>query len=375
MTKTTLAPRAILRPCGGMSLTSTAYINRIATAVPTYDVHETFVRFADRLLEDPRKQKLFRRMAERADIRHRYSTLQPAADPAGPAIDADGLFSRGEFPSTAIRMGLYEAAALPLALTAIDRLGIADRRDGITHLLVTTCTGFYAPGLDMQLAAALGLRSSVERSVVGFMGCYAAFNALKLARHIVRSEPEAQVLVVNLELCSLHLQETQDLETVLSFLVFADGCAASLVTAEAEGLALDRFHAALIPETEGLITWRVGDQGFDMHLSGRVPAAIGAGLAAAAPAILDGDEPMDIDLWAVHPGGRSVLDAVEAGLNLPQGAVAELRSVLSDYGNMSSATIMFVLDRMMRAARPRARGCAMGFGPGLVAETMLFHMV
>jgi alpha-pyrone synthase len=354
---------------------NTAYLNRIATSVPAHDVHETFVRFAGSLLEDPRKQKLFRRMAERADIHHRYSTLAPAEDPTGPSIDAAARFTRGRFPSSGVRMGLYEAAALPLALEAVNRLDITDRRDHISHLIVTTCTGFYAPGLDMQIAAFLGLRSSVERSMVAFMGCYAAFNALKLARHIVRSEPEAQVLVINLELCTLHLQETQDLETVLSFLVFADGCAASLVTAEAEGLALDRFHAALIPASEGLITWRVGDQGFDMHLSGRVPATIGEGLAAAAPAILDGMEPEAIDLWAVHPGGRSVLDAVESGLHLPQGALAHSRAVLSGYGNMSSATIMFVLDRMMRAERPGARGCAMGFGPGLVAETMLFRTV
>ncbi len=352
-----------------------AHINRIATAVPVHDVHDTFVRFADSLLEDPRKQKLFRRMADRAEIRHRYSSLAPALDPTGPSIDAAALFTRGRFPSSGIRMGLYEAAALPLALDAVARLDIGARRDTISHLIVTTCTGFYAPGLDMQIAAMLGLRSSVERTMVAFMGCYAAFNALKLARHIVRSEPEAQVLVLNLELCTLHLQETQDLEKVLSFLVFADGCAASLVTAEPVGLSLDRFHAALIPQSEGLITWRVGDQGFDMHLSGRVPATIGEGLAAAAPLILDGVEIEAIDLWAVHPGGRSVLDAVEGGLRLPQGALAESRSVLSDYGNMSSATIMFVLDRMIRAGNAGAQGCAMGFGPGLVAETMLFHAV
>jgi predicted naringenin-chalcone synthase len=351
------------------------YLNRIATAVPAHDVHDTFVRFADSLLDDPRHQKLFRRMADRSDIHHRYSTMAPAADPAGPAIDAAAIFARGNFPSSGIRMGLYEQAALPLALEAVGRLDIAERRDDITHLIVTTCTGFYAPGLDMQIAAALGLRPSVERSMLAFMGCYAAFNALKLARHIVRSEPEAQVLVVNLELCTLHLQETQDLEKVLSFLVFADGCAASLVTAEPEGLALDRFHAVLIPESEGLITWRVGDQGFDMHLSGRVPATIGEGLEAATPMILGGVAPEAIDLWAVHPGGRSVLDAVQGGLQLPQGALAESRAVLSDYGNMSSATIMFVLDRMIRADRPGARGCAMGFGPGLVAETMLFQTV
>jgi predicted naringenin-chalcone synthase len=354
---------------------SAAYLNRIGTAVPIHDVHQTFVHFANRLLEDPRKRKLFRRMADRADIHHRYSTLAPAADPAGASIDAAALFSRGRFPATGTRMGLYEAAALPLALQAVGNLGIENRRNNISHLIVTTCTGFYAPGLDMQIAAALGLRSSIERTMVAFMGCYAAFNALKLARHIVRSDATAQVLVVNLELCTLHLQETQDLEKVLSFLVFADGCAASLVTAEPEGLSLDRFYAALIPASEGLITWHVGDQGFDMHLSGRVPATIGEGLSIAVPQILDGVEPHAIDFWAVHPGGRSVLDAVETSLTLQQGALAHSRAVLSDYGNMSSATIMFVLDRMIRASTRGGRGCAMAFGPGLVAETMLFHTV
>jgi alpha-pyrone synthase len=358
-----------------MAHMTTAYINRIATAVPTHDVHETFVRFADSLLEDPRLRKLFGRMADRSGIAHRYSTLEPAADPTAGAIDAAGQFTRGRFPSTGDRMGLFEAAALPLALEALGTLDIGDRRDRISHLIVTTCTGLYAPGLDMQIAAKLGLRSSVERSMVAFMGCYAAFNALKLARHIVRSEPEAQVLVVNLELCTLHLQETQNIEQVLSFLVFADGCAASLVTAEPEGIALDHFHAALIPQTEGLITWRVGDIGFDMHLSGQVPGAIGEGLASAASLILDGADPNAIDLWAVHPGGRSVLDAVATGLALPPNALEDSRAVLRDYGNMSSATIMFVLARMMRHGRAGARGCAMGFGPGLVAETMLFHTV
>jgi alpha-pyrone synthase len=358
-----------------MSTMSTAYLNRIATAVPANDVHDAFVRFADSLLENPRHQKLFRRMAERSGILHRYSTMKPADDPAGPSIDAAAIFARGNFPSTGIRMGMYEQAALPLALTAVGRLGIADRAPAISHLIVTSCTGLYAPGLDMQIAAALGLRPSVERSMVAFMGCYAAFNALKLARHIVRSDPAAQVLVVNLELCTLHLQETQDLEKVLSFLVFADGCAASLVTAEASGLSLDRFHAALIPDSEELITWRVGDQGFDMHLSGRVPATIGEGLASAAHQILNGETPEAIDLWAVHPGGRSVLDAVEGGFGLPPPALADSRAVLSDCGNMSSATIMFVLDRMIRTGKPGARGCAMGFGPGLVAETMLFRKV
>jgi predicted naringenin-chalcone synthase len=342
--------------------------------VPSHDVHATFVSFASTLLPEDRMRRLFARMAERSGIAHRFSTLQPAEQPGSRTLDRDGFYRRGDFPGSAARMARYEQAALPLALAAVDRLGGAASLGDVTHLVVTSCTGFYAPGLDLQLTRALGLSPSVERTLVGFMGCYAAFNALKLARHIVRSEPHARVLLVNLELCTLHLQETANLEQVLSFLVFADGCAATLVSADPVGLCLDRFHAELLPETEPLITWRIGDVGFDMVLSGQVPGAIGTGLARSAPQILDsaGSEPPE--LWAVHPGGRSVLDAVQGALELPPEALADSRAVLREFGNMSSATILFVLDRIMRTARRGASGIAMGFGPGLVAETLRFRV-
>jgi predicted naringenin-chalcone synthase len=207
--------------------------------------------------------------------------------------------------------------------------------------------------------------------MVGFMGCYAAINALKLARHIVRSDPKAAVLMVNLELCTLHFQETQDLEQVLSFLIFADGAAASLISARQQGFALDSFNAVMVPGTKELITWRIRELGFDMLLSGRVPAELARALQQSQMMA----EREGIDLWAVHPGGRSILDAVEKGLELPGGALAASREVLSCFGNMSSATVMFVLERMMQQAQPGQRGCAMSFGPGLTAETMRFHAV
>jgi predicted naringenin-chalcone synthase len=238
-------------------------------------------------------------------------------------------------------------------------------------VLVTCCTGLYAPGLDFEIVDHLGLSAGVERTMVGFMGCYAAINALKLARHIVRSVPKAGVLMVNLELCTLHFQESQELEQVLSFLVFADGAAASLITAREQGFALDSFKAVMVPETRGLITWKIRGLGFDMLLSGQVPAELGRALhEGELMAERDG-----IDLWAVHPGGRSILDAVEKGLELPADALAASREVLSCFGNMSSATVMFVLQRMMQQAQPGQRGCAMSFGPGLTAETMRFHVV
>jgi hypothetical protein len=178
------------------------------------------------------------------------------------------------FPSTAERMRVYEDTAIELATQAVEALDLGEGRARVTHLIAVSCTGLSAPGIDLQLLERCGLPPSVERTVVGFMGCYAAVNALKLARHIVRSDPEARVLIVSVELCTLHLQETQDLEQVLSFLVFGDGCAAALVSADPEGLRLDRFHAALLPEAAEQITWSIGDGGFDMFLSGQVPGSV-----------------------------------------------------------------------------------------------------
>lgn len=268
-------------------------------------------------------------------------------------------------------MQLFEQSAPMLMRKVVDRLALSeDERAGITHVLVTCCTGLYAPGLDFEIIEHLGLSSSVERTMVGFMGCYAAINALKLARHIVRSEPNARVLMLNLELCTLHFQETQDLEQILSFLVFADGAAASLISAREHGLALDSFKAVMVPETRELITWKIRGLGFDMLLSGQVPGELGRALhEGELMAERDG-----IDIWAVHPGGRSILDAVEKGLELPADALAASREILSCFGNMSSATVMFVLEKIMQQASPGQRGCAMSFGPGLTAETMRFHV-
>jgi predicted naringenin-chalcone synthase len=363
-----------------MSVTS-VYINQIGTALPAHDVHAAFTAYAGTLLTSDRHRTVFRRMADRAGIAHRYSGVRPGDLEAG-EIDADGFYLRGQFPGTARRMARYEAEAPELALRAVQalpELGMAELAR-ITHLIVASCTGFTAPGLDLQLAERLGLRRDVERTLVGFMGCSAAVPALRLARDAVRSDPSARVLVVNLELCTLHLQETGDLQSVLSFMLFGDGAAAALVSAEPEGIALGDFRNQVIPDSAGLITWRIGDQGFTMHLSGEVPIRIARSLREErargdAAGLLRGEGVQAVDLWAVHAGGRTILDAVELGLALPADALRQSRAVLHDYGNMSSATLMFVLQRMMRARdRASGRGMAMAFGPGMVAETFRFAL-
>jgi predicted naringenin-chalcone synthase len=355
---------------------TTAYLNRIATAVPPNDVHDAFIRFAEAQLKgDRRKELLFRRMAEKGGIEHRYSYFRPANDMGGDVLDADAFFVRGRFPRTAERMRFFEAHAPRLAAEAVERLELGEDRKRITHLLITCCTGLSSPGLDLELIDRCGLRPDVERTILGFMGCYAAINALKLARHIVRSDPDARVLILSLELCTLHLKETAELEEVLTFLLWGDGAAAALVTAEPKGASLDSFRAVLAPNTRELMTWGIRDAGFDMLLSGQVPAAIQDTLGAHVDKVLEGRPVDSIDLWAVHPGGRSVLDAVERALDVGPTALSASREVLRRFGNMSSATVMFVMDSLLRSAPAGAAGCAMSFGPGLVAETMLFQTV
>jgi predicted naringenin-chalcone synthase len=310
-----------------------AHINAIGLAAPPFEVHDKFLDYASNVLPNPRERALFRRMAGRSGIARRRSVLAP--DPRGDRIDAGGFYREGAFPPTSRRTARFAEEAPPLGIAAVEdlsqRLG-AGCLAGVTHLLAVTCTGFTAPGLDLAVMRHFGIDPGVERTQVGFMGCNAAFNGLKLARHIVRSEPRARVLVLNLELCTPHLQPPRDVEEAPMFLLFADGAAAALVTADAFGLSLDRSAQTILPGTEREITWSVGDQGFDMHLSGQVPRHVGHHLPAHVAGLLGQTPLAEIDLWAVHPGGRTVLDAVQDALELPDAALATSRAVLREHG-------------------------------------------
>jgi len=354
---------------------TTAYLNRIATVVPQHDVHEPFIRYVRAKLAGDRNLPVFARLVARCEIAHRWSCLEPEAEPAAGSIDTSDFYRSGRFPSTAARMRRFAIEAPGLAQSAVERLELGREIGDITHLVFVTCTGFSAPGADLELIGRCGLDSSVERTMVGFMGCHGTFNGLKLARHIVRSEPAARVLLVSLELCTLHFQEVDDIDRILSFLLFGDGCGAALVTADPTGLSLDQFHAELAPEARGQITWSIGDSGFDMFLSKQVPESIRHHLRSGIERLLAGAPVESVDLWAVHPGGRAILDAAESALELGQGTLHASRDVMRRFGNMSSATILFVLQAMLATAKAGELGCAMAFGPGLSMETMLFHAI
>lgn len=353
----------------GMQPPVTPCIHAIGTAVPGNDVHASFIAWAQDQVADERERRLFARMVGRSGITHRWSVL-----PAD-ALSADGGFYAGRWPTTGERMAIYAREAPELALDAVAALAKKTAIDGITHLVVASCTGFVAPGIDQIIAARLGLTPGVERLLVGYMGCYAAIAALRSARHIVRSEPQARVLVICVELSSLHLQRDSKLEPLLAMLQFGDGAAAALVTGERSGLAIGAPFATTLAGSSDLIRWTIGDEGFAMHLSGEVPGAILATLSD--PEWRDALLPVPvaaIDGWAVHAGGRSILDAVEQGLKLDDAALDHSRRVLADYGNMSSATLMFVLEHVL-AGPPVREGIALAFGPGVAMEGFSFATV
>lgn len=345
-------------------------LNALATAVPGHDIHAAFIDWATPRLADERVRAIFARMTTRSGIDHRWSVLPPTTNGGSP-VAAGGFYDVPGLPPTSARMAAYADHAPDLAMQAIAALGDALVPASITHIVVASCTGFVAPGIDQIIARRLGLSPSVERVLIGFMGCYAGVTALRTARHIVRSEPDAVVLVVSVELSTLHLSPADKPEPLLAMLQFSDGAAAAIVSAAPHGFELGEGRSLALEDSADLIRWDIGDKGFEMHLSGEVPGRLREALSA--PAVRDqlfgaGDPP---PLLAVHAGGRSVLDAVEHALGVAPQALADSRAVLARFGNMSSATILFVLADMM-ARGATGEGIAIAFGPGLAAEAIRF---
>ncbi|WP_409437942.1 type III polyketide synthase [Sphingopyxis sp. JAI128] len=346
-------------------------LNALATAVPGHDVHQAFIDWATPRIADERMRAIFTRMAARSGIERRFSVLPPTADGGSP-VASGGFYDVAGLPPTSARMAAYARHAPELAMQAITALGDAFDPARITHLVVASCTGFVAPGIDQIIARRLGLSATVERVLIGFMGCYAGVTALRSARHIVRSEPRAVVLVVSVELSTLHLSLADAPEPLLAMLQFSDGAAAGIVSAAPHGLELGEGRSLALDDSAELIRWDIGDKGFEMTLSGEVPRRLREALGVSGvQQALFGDTQAP-PLLAVHAGGRSVLDAVEHALAADPRALADSRSVLARFGNMSSATILFVLAEMM-ARGARGDGIAIAFGPGLAAEAIRFR--
>lgn len=278
-------------------------------------------------------------------------------------------------PGTRERNELYasEGGALFVAAARAVCAGIDTAR--ITHVITVSCTGFFAPGPDFLIARELGLREGVQRYHLGFMGCYASMPALRLAKQLCDADPAALVLVVSVELCTLHVRSSSDPDQIVAASIFSDGAGAVLVAAEpvaGSGCSLDHFESVVTPVGEADMAWTIGDEGFEMVLSSYVPKIIGEYIESAlTPLFARGTGASDVEHWAIHPGGRSILDRVESALGLSEPQLVPSRETLRDYGNMSSATVLFVLRHILAAATPGERICAMAFGPGLTVESGL----
>jgi predicted naringenin-chalcone synthase len=352
-------------------------VRGMGTALPAHAVtQEDAAELARQFCRPTETQaRLLSILFRRSGVRTRHIAVldEGKALPFFPSAAGDA--DRG--PTTALRMRRYEAEVGPLAgraaRQALDRSGLS-RRD-LTHLVTVSCTGFAAPGLDVHLIKGLGLSPNVQRTHVGFMGCHGALNGLQVARNVTGADPEAHVLLCAAELSSVHLKYGWDQEHHVAQALFADGAAAVVGSAAGPAGAwrVTATGSCLFPDSEDGMTWHIGDHGFEMTLSARVPDLIGRHLRPWLDGWLgqNGLCRGGVGSWAVHPGGPRILRAVEQSLDLPGGALADSYEVLAECGNMSSPTVLFILDRLR--ARRAPRPCvALGFGPGLVVEAALF---
>ena len=316
-------------------------------------------------------------------IEQRHSVLPDFAE------DSDNILfgnnsGTGPFPTTAQRGIVYEREAIGLCIKAVDELkqkvpGL-NLKD-ITHLITVSCTGMYAPGLDIDLIEKLELNKSTERTCINFMGCYAAFNALKVADYICRAKKDAKVLIVAVELCTLHFQKESTLENWVANSLFADGATATLVEPEenpstGKGFRLKSFYTELALEARDEMAWHIGDTGYEMRLSSRIAKNIKSRIKSVTEKLLKTADLRlhDISGMAIHPGGRRILEVCDEEFE-NSFCLKHSFEVLKMHGNMSSVTILFVLQRFLDEAKPGANLMSFAFGPGLTIESMILQAI
>ena len=367
----------------------TSFISAIGTANPPYKYTQNdLVEFMSSAHGAVNGSEVKLKALYRATgIKHRYSVL---AD-YGANPQSFEFYPKNKqlepFPDTASRMSIYQKEALFLSKAAIEKCLDTYpelQRSEITHLITVSCTGFYAPGLDIDLINELDLRTNVQRTAINYMGCYAAISALRNADSIVRADPEAKVLVVCVELCSIHFQKMDTTDNRMANALFGDGAAAMIVEGrnnQRMQLAPVGFNSELLPNGAKDMAWTVGNLGFEMKLSSYVPEVIREGVGKLGHSLLGKiDPPVDfnkIKYFAIHPGGKKILEAVESELGIDRERNFAAHKVLSEFGNMSSPTIVFVLDELKKHIQPKDHDeyiFCMAFGPGLTLESSLLRI-
>ncbi len=361
-----------------------SFIVKIATAVPDYAYDQgALMQFYSDTTDDETAKRKIKLLASKSGISTRYSVLKDY----GLTLEDFTFFPKNKTllptPSLSERMVVFKKEALKLSLKAIGNLpNFEKEKDSITHIITVTCTGLFAPGLDIELIHALDLSPSTHRSSVNFLGCNAAIIALKQADDICNSHENAKVLVVCTELCTLHFQTNYSEDYLLSNLLFADGSAAVLVSSVPDKAPLGKnteitgFDSFCIPDSHNEMAWQLSETGFIMHLTSYVADLIKGNIKQMFDNM--GLDKTEIDYWAVHPGGKKIVENFSTAMGLLPSDLEASYKVLKDYGNMSSPTVLFVLKQILDDLSPDATNknvFAVAFGPGLTVETMQLNVV
>jgi predicted naringenin-chalcone synthase len=357
-----------------------SYITAIGTATPQHKFSQSTI--ADFMvkamqLDDDEARKL-RALYRATGIESRYSVLSDYGKTSDYEFYSN-TYDLSPFPTTKKRLELFRKHAVDLSYTSAVRAMHGVEAKDITHLIVVSCTGLYAPGLDIDLIKVLGLRRDIQRTAVNFMGCYAAFNALKIADSFCGNQPDAKVLIICTELCSLHFQNKNTEDNMLANALFGDGSASLIVegrTRKGLNLKPEMFRCDLATDGEDDMAWTVGDEGFEMKLSSYVPDIIQGGIKELTSKLLANFS--DVNYFAIHPGGKRILEVIEKELGLTKDQNSHAYDILKNYGNMSSPTVVFVLQELcknLNGVDHDKKILSFAFGPGLTMESMLLSVV
>ncbi len=351
----------------------------IGTAVPEYrHEQQKIFEFMSRVyaINEVEKRKL-KFLYNLSGIQTRYSVLKDYSLPANEWDFFTATENLEPFPSIEKRLKGFRDHAAPLSLKAIEECLRHHKDQNITHLITVSCTGMSAPGLDLELMELLNLPATTWRTSINFMGCYAAIHALKLADIICKSDSKANVLIVCIELCTLHFQKNYTADNIASSIIFSDGAAAVLVTGDnhVAGMRIDHFYSSVSLKNKQEMVWEIASSGFLLTLSGYIPELIEEDFNYFVNDALHGTnlKKEDITHWCIHPGGKKILEAVHKSLQFTNGQLQNCYDVLNEYGNMSSPTILFVLKKIMTELDKDQRNNIFGaaFGPGLTMETFV----
>lgn len=352
----------------------------IGTAVPAHcHPQQEILHFMQNVyaLNEVDKRKL-RFLYQQSGIEQRYSVISDYSKP----VNEWKFYPQSEnlepFPSLEQRMTVYHKHAPLLSVDAIRNCLQHEQKKNITHLITVSCTGMSAPGLDLQVMELMDLKKDIFHTSVNFMGCYAAMHALKLADVICKADAKANVLIVSTELCTLHFQREPTTDNITSSLLFGDGSAAALIVSDesdAEGLTIDNFYCEVIPKGKRDMAWELSSSGFLMTLSGYVPDLVEESFNEITSRALAKQDlsKEDISHWCIHPGGKRILEAVHKSLEFSNGQLQHSYSVLNKFGNLSSASILYVLKEILEEKQKIPKLFAAAFGPGLTVETFTAH--